>query len=603
MGRTKYVKVWNLDSLFPEGSKSTQFQDHVNQLETDVSAMELYMEQYNKSLSGNANHVKYILEQLSKIRLNLSQANSYITCLLAQNTKDHEAYKLKEVTSSITARYDSILKIFQHAILRTTEQAWQKILGHEVLKDYSFILNNWRSKAERYENVELEGIISDLKMNGFDAWEQFYRSLIGSIKVKVKKDGALKEFSVGQTINLRSHADENVRKTAHEAMENVWREKQDIFAQILNRVAGFRIQINRNRGIDTLSDSLFDNRMTEKTLNAMWSAVNKYKHPFTAYLNEKAKLYGDNKMKSYNFWAPIGDNNQSLTYDDAVDFILEKFSNFGDESESFSQQAFHEGWIEAENRANKSPIAFCASFPRSGESRVFMTFNGSMTNVLTLAHELGHAFHNEAMKSVHGFNRQYPLTMAETASTFSEQIILDAALEKAESAKEKLQILDEKLKRSVMNFMNMHSRFLFEKWFYAEREKGYVSATKLNELMQDAFEVAYDGSFDQPSLYSWVWTPHYYLTQSPFYNYPYTFGYLFSISLYAKAKEVGKGFEKDYISLLRDSGSMSIEELMKEHLGEDITSEEFWEKGLKLCVRDAEDFIELVHDMNQEDKK
>ena len=173
-----------------------------------------------------------------------------------------------------------------------------------------------------------------------------------------------------------------------------------------------------------------------------------------------------------------------------MDFVLEQFSSFGDESGSFTQQAFHEGWIEAENRANKSPIAFCASFPRSGESRIFMTFNGSMTNVLTLAHELGHAFHNEAMKSVHGFNRQYPLTMAETASTFSEQTILDAALEKAESDEVKLQILDEKLKRSVMNFMNMHSRFLFEKWFYAEREKGYVSATKLNELMQDAFEVA-----------------------------------------------------------------------------------------------------------------
>lgn len=326
----------------------------------------------------------------------------------------------------------------------------------------------------------------------------------------------------------------------------------------------------------------------------MWKAVSKYKKPFTNYLNQKAKMNGDEKMHSYNFWAPVTKGKQKIKYEDAVDFILEHFSQFGTEIESFSRQAFDKGWIEAVDRPNKSTVAFCAGFPLSGESRVFMTYGGTITNVLTLAHELGHAFHNHAMKPVNGLNKQYPLSIAETASTFSEMIILDAAMEKAESTKEKLFLLDEKLKRSVMNFMNIHSRFLFEKKFYEERKEGIVSPARLNELMQEAIDEGYEGSLDNASIHSWVWTPHYYMTKSPFYNFPYTFGYLFSLSIYAKAKEKGKEFEKDYLDLLRDSGSMSTEDLVMKHLGEDITLEAFWEKGIELCVKDAEEFIILT---------
>lgn len=173
-------------------------------------------------------------------------------------------------------------------------------------------------------------------------------------------------------------------------------------------------------------------------------------------------------------------------------------------------------------------------------------------------------------------------------------IIFDAAMKKAKSKEDKLIILDEKLKRSVMNFMNIHSRFLFEQRFYEERKEGIVSSKRLTQLMEDAIHEAYDGSLEQPSTYSWVQTPHYYITQSPLYNFPYTFGYLFALGIFAKAKEKGKEFEKDYLNLLRDSGSMTVEDLVMKHLGEDITSEKFWEKGMEICVKDAEEFLKLT---------
>ncbi|MEH7515888.1 M3 family metallopeptidase, partial [Gottfriedia acidiceleris] len=395
-------------------------------------------------------------------------------------------------------------------------------------------------------------------------------------------------------INLRSHHNEKVRKEAHYVLESTWKEKEELFSKIINHIVGFRIQVNNKLGIKSgIEEPLKKNRMKEETLNTMWT-VSKYKQPFSNYLKQKAEIIGESSMKAYNFWAPVTKSNQEIKFEEATTLIMEHFSQFGTELEGFVRQAFNEGWVEAENRLNKSSIPFCASFPLTGESRVFMTFSGTFLNVLTLVHELGHAFHNHAMKSVNGLNKRYPLSIAETASTFSEMIIFDAAMKKAKSKEEKLFILDEKLKRSVMNFMNIHSRFLFEQRFYKERNEGIVSANRLNQLMEESINEAYAGSLEQPSIYSWVWTPHYYITQSPFYNFPYTFGYLFALGIYAKAMEKGKDFEKDYLNLLRDSGSMTVEELVMKHLGEDITSEEFWEKGMKLCVKDAEEFIKLT---------
>ncbi|MCC3357164.1 M3 family oligoendopeptidase [Bacillus sp. REN16] len=596
MKNTIYPKVWNLDKLYPDGSKSTQLNNHIKQLEVMVGELEGKLDSFKNIVEENVLlEVESIINHIADIRIILSQVNSFITCLLAQKPKDLNAMTLREVASSINARIESAIKTFQCGLLNIDQCLWKRIIENKDLHNYKFLLNEWRKKAEILLSEEKESLVSDLIVDSYHAWGQFYNSFLSSIKVEIQIEEERKELSVGQTINLRSHHSKEIRKTAHYALESIWKEKEELFAQILNHIAGFRLKVLEKRGLDNvLVEPLMDNRLTEETLNAMWTAVSKYKKTFLDYLNTKAKMDGDKMMKSYNFWAPIGKSNQKIDYEDAVDFILKNFSQFGNEMERFALKAFKNGWVEAENRSNKSAVAFCASFPLTGESRVFMTYGDRITSLLTLAHELGHAFHNDAMKAVDGLNRIYPLSIAETASTFSEQIILDAALDNAESTEEKLFLLDEKLKRSVMNFMNIHSRFLFEKKFHEERKMGFVSSSRLNELMQEALDVAYDGSLDGASQYTWAWTPHYYLTKSPFYNFQYTFGYLLSLTLYAKSKEKGKEFENDYIELLRDSGSMSMEDLVMKHLGEDITSVDFWENGMKLCVKDAEEFINLI---------
>ncbi|WP_377890423.1 M3 family oligoendopeptidase [Alkalihalobacillus sp. R86527] len=598
MEKISYPNVWNLDKVFDGGSKSIQFLEHIQRLEELVHKLEGNVHSFSSSISTEErSNVIDVIEEVGNIRLNFSQANSFITCLLAQNPKDQDAANVRGKVAQQESRFEKVLSKVKKLVSNTDENVWRALLETKEVENYTVILNEWRENSDSTVSEEEESVISDLMVDGYHAWGHFYHDLISSITVKIKIEGKEEHRSVGQAINLRSHPSEEVRKEAHDALESVWDGKKDLFAKILNHIAGFRIQVNNKRGrSNLLEDPLKQNRMKEETLHTMWSVISTYKQPFSKYLKRKAEMMGDCSMKAYNFWSPVTTNDQEITYDEAASFITKHFSQFGKELGSFATKAFQEGWIEAEDRPNKSAIPFCASFPVTGESRVFMTYSGTFLNMLTLVHELGHAFHNHAMKSVNGLNKRYPLSIAETASTFSEMIILDAAMNKAKTDQEKTFILDEKLKRSVMNFMNIHSRFLFEQRFYEERKEGMVSPNRLNQLMEEAINEAYDGSFEQPSIHSWIWTPHYYITQSPFYNFPYTFGYLFALGIYATAKEKGKEFEEEYLNLLRDSGRITVEELVMKHLGEDITSKEFWEKGMALCLKDVEEFMNVTAD-------
>lgn len=223
-----------------------------------------------------------------------------------------------------------------------------------------------------------------------------------------------------------------------------------------------------------------------------------------------------------------------------------------------------------------------------------MTYSDTYDNVSTLAHELGHAFHTYAMKDVHPLNCHYAMNVAETASTFAETLVADAALELAKDDGEKLALLESKIQNSIALLMNIHARFLFETRFYEERKKGMVSTARLNEMMEAAQKEAYADSLGLYHPHFWGSKLHFYITDVPFYNFPYTFGYLFSLGIYAHAKKEGKEYEQKYISLLKDTGRMTVEELAKKHLGADLTKEEFWQAGVDLCIKDVEEFLSMT---------
>lgn len=596
MAQKTYSEVWDLDVFFKGGSGSAELRTHLDSVKEKLGSLEETASAFEVPQSASASkEVVNLIESLKEVALNLSQAGAVIGCFLAADTTDKKALQLQGETSSLGARFSTIGLRIRQTLAKADEGTWNGLMESDELKGFAFVLNEWREEVKLKLSEEEESLITSLSVDGYHGWGQLYDMLVGDIKIKIELDGEEKELSVGQANNLSSHENADVRKRSFDALEEAWEGKEDFFASALNHIAGFRLEVYKKRGWDSvLKEPLLRNRMSEETLDAMWGAIGVNKAPFVEYLNVKARMLGTDKMNWYDIDAPVTASTKKMSYQEGAEFILKHFREFGPELEAFSRQAFEDSWIEAEDRPNKRPGGFCTGMPASEQSRIFMTYSGTMSNVATLAHELGHAFHSYALRPVHWMNRQYAMGVAETASTFAEMIVADAAVKAAETKDEKIALLEDKIQRSVAFFMNIHARFLFETRFYEERKNGNVSAERLNELMAEAQKEAYGDALNTVHPHFWASKLHFYITGVQFYNFPYTFGYLFSLSIYAKALEDGEGFEQKYMALLRDTAVMSVEDLAMKHLGEDITKQEFWAKGVALCVNDVEEFLELT---------
>ncbi|SES42739.1 M3 family oligoendopeptidase [Psychrobacillus sp. OK032] len=592
-----YSVVWDLDSFFVGGSSSTALRKHLDEVKNKLVVFEDELKSfYTPSSIQDVDQIVHTINKLKDIAVNLSEGGAVIGCFLAQDTTDKQAALLEGEVGSLYAKLSSSMLTIQQVLGQTEESVWADLLQTKELSTFAFVLNEWRDEAKKMLSEKEEDMITTLSVDGYHAWGQLYDLLVGDIRIKLTLDGVEKELSVGQVNNLSSHEDAAIRKESFNALEAAWAEKEDFFAKTLNHLAGFRLAVYEKRGWDNvLQEPLQINRMKQETLDAMWGAISKNKAPFVEYLQRKSAILGEKRMHWYDLDAPVSASTEKMDFQQGAAFILKHFKEFGPKLAAFSRNAFEKGWIEAEDRPNKRPGGFCTGMPVSEESRIFMTYSGSMSNVSTLAHELGHAFHSYALRPVHWMNRQYAMGVAETASTFAEMIVADAAVKEAKTDEEKIALLEDKIQRSVAFFMNIHARYLFETRFYEERKNGIVSATRLNELMETAQKEAYGDALETTHPHFWASKLHFYITDVPFYNFPYTFGYLFSLSIYAKAIKEGANFEEKYIALLQDTAVMTVEDLAMKHLGEDITKEAFWIKGIDLCIQDVNDFIQFTN--------
>ena len=356
----------------------------------------------------------------------------------------------------------------------------------------------------------------------------------------------------------------------------------------------------RLRNSGHLDAPLRYNRMTRATLDALWSAVSSRKRVLLKYLAKKAELLGLDRLTWFDVQAPLPQaaeaGPQQLSYDDACDHVIETFGEFSGEFGQFAQAALDKRWIEVENRPGKRQGGFCTWFPTARESRIFMTYTNSPDSMSTLAHELGHAYHSHVLRDRPYFLQDYPMNLAETASTFAEAVLNEKRLAAARSRYEQLDLLDGMLADAVVYLMNIHCRYLFEDRFYAERAVAELSASRLSELMLSAQKDAFcDGLADDgwnPNF--WISKLHFYMSSLPFYNFPYTFGYLLSLGVYALAGDMGSQFSERYRRLLRATGSRQTEDAVKETLGYDLTTPEFWNRSLDVVEKRVEQFLELA---------
>lgn len=589
-------QTWDLDVFFPGGSASPEFKQFLDDLAEDVSGLKQRLEATKvPAAAAELDGWKALLDDFQNLTRRLRQAGAFVSCLSAQDMADEGAKLLQGRVTQIRAAMGSATTLLDHQLTQMPEDVFEALVQRPEFAEIIHPLRERRARAAMLMDPQRESLAGDLAVDGYHAWGRLYNEVVGRIRIPWEEDGRTVHLSAGQAANKLHDPDRSVRAELFARWEKAWGEQADLIGAALNHLAGFRIQLYKHRGWDSiLAEPLENNRMKAETLEVMWEVIDRNKGIFVEYLNRKARLLGLEKLAWYDVDAPLGGAAAKISYDDAADFIVEHFGRFSPDMAQFARKAFEDRWIEAEDRPGKRPGGFCTSFPLSRQSRIFMTFAGTASNVATLAHELGHAYHQSVMNDLPQLAQGYAMNVAETASTFAELLVSDAAVRAAQSDEERLPLLADKAERAVAFFMNIHARFLFETRFYAEREKGLVPTARLNELMVEAQKEAYSGALSEYHPHFWASKLHFYLTAQPFYNFPYTFGFLFSSGVYARALEEGPAFARRYVDLLRDTGRMRVEDLAAKHLGVDLTKPDFWQAAVDVSVADVKQFLALT---------
>lgn len=461
-----------------------------------------------------------------------------------------------------------------------------------VARDHAFVLRKAKIKAAHQMSPAEEALAAELRLTGSTAWMKLHGNFTSQLLVKVHLNGAGQELPMSMVRNLAYDANRETRRRAYEAEIAAWKGAAVPIAAAMNSIKGATNLLRKKRKWDSpLDETLFDNNIDWQTLDAIMTAAREAFPDFRRYLCAKARALKLDALAWYDLFAPLGDGGRAWSYDEGAQFVVEQFGTFSSKLRGMAERAFRENWIDAEPRVGKRDGAFCMSL-RKDESRVLTNFKPAFAAVSTVAHELGHAYHNVNLAPRTMLQRDTPMTLAETASIFCQTVVNQAALKQAD-AKEQINILEESLQNSCQIVVDISSRFLFEQRLFDQRQKRELSVDEFNNLMLEAQRETYGDGLDPNVLHPYMWAmkPHYY--SSTFYNYPYMFGLLFGLGLYARYQNDPEKFKAGYDDLLSSTGLGDAAELAA-RFGIDTRAPDFWRASLDVIRGEIKQFEALV---------
>ncbi|SHF42114.1 M3 family oligoendopeptidase [Caloramator proteoclasticus] len=583
---------WSLDNLYTSFD-SREFLEDNSKVLSLIEELKTWSRENFNSQENAQEKIQFFLGRVNELSSLIYKIAAYSELSLSVDAKNNKAlmYLEKiEKTISETTEFDVAFKKW----LSKLENVEEIINSSEFIKEHEFILKESIKDAEHMLSDEQEIVISKMKNTGSSAWAKLQEFLTSTHTVEISLEGEEKKLPLPVVRNMAYSEEEYVRKTAYFAELKSYQKIENSSAAALNGIKGEVITLSKLRGYESpLHMTLKNSRMDKETLNAMLEAIREYLPYFRNYLKKKAELLGhkSGKLPFYDLFAPIGKVDMKFTYDEARKFIVENFKSFSSELADFADRAFEENWIDAEPREGKRGGAFCYNLHPIKESRILANFDGSFSNVTTIAHELGHAYHGNCLIDETFLNSNYPMPIAETASIFCETLIIDAAL-KIANREEKIAILENSLQSSTQTIVDIYSRFLFEDEVFKRREDHSLSVEEFKEIMLDAQKKAYGDALDEKYMhpYMWVNKPHYYYADANYYNFPYAFGELFVRGLIAEYKKRGSEFAEDYKKLLSLTGKNDLYTLGKE-MGFDLHSVDFWRSSLEVIKEEIDTFI------------
>jgi len=581
-------KEWSLDILYKglEDKKYIEDKKRLNQLIEDINSFSETLAEANDEEKLLLSAIDY-MEQFELLQASLS---SYLSFRESVNTSDgkvvNELNMLEKQLSGVSKPFAIIKKWI--AGIEAMDSYMDK---HPKLKAYSFMINDIKQDAKHLLSDDVEDVIAKLNISAGMAWSNMQSYLTSTLEVEYR--GEL--ITIPEVRNLAYSENPSVRKDAYYAELKAYEKVKDAVSYSLNNIKTQVNTISELRGFESpLAQTLEYSKMKRETLDAMLEAMVEYMPVFHKYLKHKAKLLGHkNGLPWYDLFAPMGESETKFTVEEAREYLVKHFKGFSDDLADLVEQAFEEKWIDFFPRKGKVGGAFCGNLPFVKQSRILTNFSGSLSDVITLAHELGHAYHGLHIQDHLPLNTDYSMPVAETASTFNESLIMEAAI-KGASGFEKMALIESQLQDVTQIMCDIYSRYLFETEVFEKSKQGFLFPDELNDIMLRAQKAAYGDGLDHDYLhpYMWVVKPHYYSEALSFYNFPYAFGGLFARGLYEKYKNEGEAFVAKYKALLNATTVSTVEDAAKE-AGINLEEADFWRTSLRAIENLVDEFIKL----------
>ena len=585
---------WSLDELYTS-FESEEFRKDAEEILSLIGEINVFAEEELKDGDHAREKMEKYLDYDMTITRLISKVLSYSSLTMsvdARNEAARENYSRIAMRLSDLTRADVLFRRF----LDKAENLQEIIDSSALLKEHEYILLETKRNAKYLLSNEEEILISKLTNTGSKAWTNLQNILTSTLLVEMEMDGEMKKLPLPAVRNLAYDKDPAVRRRAFEAELQAYAQVEESSAAALNGIKGEVLTVTELRGFENpLEETLLDSRMEKGTLDAMFEAIRESLPMFRKYLRRKAELLGhENGLPFYDLFAPMGESQMSFTYEEAMDFVVKNFSSFSQRLGDYARNAYVKNWMDVEPRDGKRGGAFCSNLHAIGESRIMSNFDGSFSNMTTLAHELGHGYHGFNLKDESILNSSYPMPIAETASIFCETIVVNAALKDMDD-QEAVTILEQSISDACQVIVDIYSRYLFETRLFETRKDHPLSVKELKSFMLDAQKEAYGDGLDSEVLHPYMWLnkTHYYSAGRNFYNFPYAFGLLFSKGLYAIYLKRGEEFVPQYDELLAITGKKSIKEVA-ETMDIDVTKPDFFRDSLKIVEKDIEKFLNLT---------
>lgn len=577
------------------------YSEDFNQDIAKAEALVEQIESLNSQLATEQGDEKVaILQKISELKdaalVFVANTQSYVYFEQSLDMQNSVAQKAFAQTEALSSRWFMACKASEVFLSQCDDQTLQRYLQADHTKSEAFFWSNERRMKDFLLKPEEETLLSQFRRFGCDSWGNLYSSLAGSLKVTMPSGEVIGAAQAAG--NLRS-ADADLRKNSWLGLQKSWKSVEIPCASILNNLAGYRHEEYAKRShtkkLHFLDVPLFNAKIERKTLDAMMGTLEERISVPHRALASMAKAFGKSQLDPWDLLAasPKEASDAKISFAEGIAMIHEAFASVSPQMGDFVSMMVKNKWIEGRVLPNKRSGAYCGGFLKSETTRVFQSYMGSMKDVSTLAHELGHAYHSWVLRGLPQSQKHYPMTLAETASIFSETVLSEALMVKADPT-QKFGIAWEDAADAVSLLVNIPARFEFEKNFYEARLKGPLSADELSDMTDKAWRKWYGNHLSQTESQYWMTKLHFSISQVSFYNYPYTFGYLFGLGIYAQREKLGAGFHKAYVDILQDTGRMTAEDLVQKHLGADIRKPDFWRESLRIVEAKVARFEKLV---------